>query len=466
VSTNGTQLTEYLASLNERNLTEPLTRYATMALMDNLACGLYGARQPWSKMVAELAKSEDSRGRATLFGHTETIAPIHAALANGTAIHAFELDDVLLGALSHPGAVVVPAALAAAQTHGASGARFLLALVAGYETMWRVARALNTAHNHRGFHTTAVAGPIASTVAAAVVMGFDAKRLRSAIGIAGSSAGGLKAFTQGSGGMIKRMHPGRAAEAGVLACELASRGFTGPQHAIDGKYGLLPAFEGESARPALLDQDLGGSFAITHVHVKLWPCCSLLHAAVQALETIRNEHDLEPGRVQSIRMRTSARIIMQNGDPDPHEPMAAQYSLPFCAAAALAADAQDPVTFEPQSLGNARVRDLLNRVELVEDEEINAQYPDHVGSKVEVTLDSGTVLRAEVLDPHGTPADPCTFEEMEKRFGKLTASVKTPAASERILRLVRDMPEEPDLRALSEALHSGDLQPRKPGRQR
>src|SRR5690606_26556768 len=228
VSTNGTQLTEYLAGLSERDLTEPLARYATMALMDSLACGLDGARQPWSEIVAELVKSEDSRGHATLFGHTETVAPIHAALANGTAIHAFELDDVLLGALSHPGAVIVPAALAAAQTHGASGARFLLALVAGYETMWRVARALNTAHNHRGFHTTAVAGPIASTVAAGVVMGFDAQRLRCAIGIAASSAGGLKAFTQGSGGMIKRMHPGRAAEAGVLACELASRGFTGP----------------------------------------------------------------------------------------------------------------------------------------------------------------------------------------------------------------------------------------------
>ncbi|MSP97884.1 MAG: MmgE/PrpD family protein [Betaproteobacteria bacterium] len=457
VTTPGNRFTEYLTSLAERDLTDQLTQYATMALLDNVACGLYGARQPWSKMMIDLVKSEQSRGRATLYGEVGTIAPVHAALANGTAIHGFELDDVFLGALSHPGAVVFPAALATAETHGGSGARFLLALVAGYETMWRVARALNTAHNHRGFHTTAVAGPIASTVAAGIVMGFDAQQLNSAIGIAASSAGGLKAFTQGTGGMVKRMHPGRASEAGVLACELASRGFSGPQQAIDGRYGLLQVFEGESARPRALDEYLGKSFAITHVHLKVWPCCSLLHSAVQALEALKQEHGLLPPQIKRIRLNTSARVIAQNGDSDPRESMAAQYSLPFCAGAALARDAQDPVTFEPQSLGDENVRMLMKCVELVEDEEINAQYPDHVGSKAEITLASGRVVSAAVLDPHGTPADPCSVDEIEARFRRLTATVKTPDAANRIIAAARRLTKAPSLDEFSKTLREGNL---------
>ena len=359
MSTPGARLVDYLCGLRESDLTDALSGYAVMATLDNVACGLYGARQPWSRIAADLVLSEGSHGRATLYGNPVPVAPVPAALANGTSTHAFELDDVLLGALSHPGAVVFPAALAAAETHGCSGGRFLLSLVAGYEAMWRVARALNTSHNARGFHTTSVAGPVAATIAAGTVMGFDASRMNSAIGIAGSSAGGLKAFTQGSGGMIKRMHPGLASQAGVRACELAARGFTGPQLAIDGKFGLIPAFEGETARPRELDEDLGTAFAITHVHVKLWPCCSLLHSAVQALEEARRQPGFDSARIARIVMRTSARIITQNGDPDPREPMAAQYSLPFCAGAALASDAQDPLTFEAQNIGNPAVRSLM-----------------------------------------------------------------------------------------------------------
>lgn len=457
MTTSATRFTAYVTSLAERDLTAGLAKNATMALLDNIACGLYGARRPWGRMIVDLVKSEQSRGRATLYGEVEPVAPVRAALANGTSTHGFELDDVFLGALSHPGAVVVPAALAAAETEGASGSRLLLALVAGYETMWRVARALNTAHNHRGFHTTGVAGPIAATVAAGVVMGFEAKQLDSAIGIAASSASGLKAFTQGTGGMVKRMHPGRAAEAGVLACELARRGFTGPQQAIDGRYGLLEVFEGPSARPQLLDEELGKSFAINHVHVKVWPCCSLLHSAVQALESLKREHGLSPAQVRHIRINTSRRVIAQNADPDPRESMAAQYSLPFCAGAALAGDAQDPVTFEPQNLGDANARALMGRTELVEDAEIDGQYPFHFGAKVEVALVSGQVLRAAVLDPHGTPADPCAADEIEARFRRLTATVKTVDAAERIIAAARNLKEAPSLDELSSALRDGDL---------
>lgn len=453
-----TCLVEYLTSLTERDLTAELTRNATITLLDNVACGLYGARQPWGKMIVDLVKSEQSRGPATLYGEVEPIASVRASLANGTSTHGFELDDVFLGALSHPGAVVVPAALAAAESACAPGRRLLLALVAGYEMMWRLARALATDHVNRGFHTTGVAGPIAATVAASVVMGFNARQLNSAIGIAASSASGLKAFTQGTGGMVKRMHPGRAAEAGVLACELAKRGFTGPQQAIDGRLGLLEAFEGHGARPRLLDEDLGKSFAINHVWVKVYPCCGLLHSTVQALQSLKREYQLSPAQVKRIRINTSHRVIAHNGDPDPRESMAAQYSLPFCAGAALAKDPQDPATFEPQNVGDPNVRALMERTELIVDAEIDRQYPIHFGTKVEITLDSGKAVRAAVQDAHGTPADPCPVGEIEAKFRKLTTTVKAKDAVDRIIAATRNLKDAPSVDEFSAALREGNLE--------
>ncbi|MBI3067472.1 MAG: MmgE/PrpD family protein [Betaproteobacteria bacterium] len=191
--------------------------------------------------------------------------------------------------------------------------------------------------------------------------------------------------------------------------------------------------------------------------MKAWPCCSLLHSAVQALESLRHEHELSPAQIKHIRINTSRRVIAQNGDPDPRESMAAQYSLPFCAGAALAGDAQDPVTFEPQSLGNANVRALMGRTELVEDAEIDGQFPFHFGAKVEVALVSGQVLRAAVLDPHGTPADPCAVGEIEAKFRRLTATVKTVDAAERIIAAARNLKEAPSLDELSNALRDGNL---------
>jgi len=312
-----------------------------LALLDNIGCGLYGSRQQWGCIVRDLVLAERSHGNATLYGSAKPVAPIHAALANGTATHGFELDDIILGSLTHPGAVVVSAALAVAEQSGASGKRLLSGLTAGYEMMGRVGRALGVEHNNRGYHTTGVAGPVAAAVAAGIVMGFDVPQLLSAIGIACSSSSGIKAFTQGTGGMVKRMHAGRAAEAGVLACELTRRGFTGPLQAIDGRFGLLDVISGTDAHPEYLDQDLGASLAITRVWVKAYPCCGFIHSTSHALESLKREHNITPGQVKQIRVYTNEHAVEHNGAPDPREPMAAQYSIPFCAGVALAADPRD-----------------------------------------------------------------------------------------------------------------------------
>lgn len=458
-----TRLVEYLASLTANDLSPALVQSATTALLDNVGCGLYGTQQPWGKIVNDLVRSERSSGRATLYGEAEPVAPVRAALANGTSTHGFELDDIILGALSHPGAVVVPAALAAAEHAGAPGQRLLLAIVAGYEMMARLGRALGAEHNNRGFHTTGIAGPVAATLAAGIVMGFDSRRLHSAIGVACSSASGIKAFTQGTGGMVKRMHAGRAAEAGVLACELAQRGFSGPREGIDGRFGLLEVIGGSDVRASALDEELGRTFAITATWIKVYPCCGLIHSTAHALEALKREHRLSAAQVKQIRVRTSRRAVVQNGDPDPREPMAAQYSIPFCAGVALAKDPRDPGAYAEQNLHDPVVRELAARTALEVDPEMERQYPAHFGARVEVTLGSGKAVHLTILDPHGTPADPCSPQEAEAKFRRLASSVKRTDTVERILAAVRSLAPAPTLEAFSRALREGDGEAEEPG---
>ncbi len=445
------RLVEYLISLSHADLTSHLSQKAVITLLDNLGCGLYGSQQRWGHIVNEFVASEGSRGNATLYGCATPVAPARAALANGTSTHGFEFDDALY-AQSHPGAVVVSAALAVAEQQQTSGARLLLAIIAGYEMMGRLVQALGIDHGNRGYHTTGVAGPIAATIAAGIVMNLDVDQTLAAIGNACSSASGIKAFTQGTGGMTKRMHAGRAAESGVVACELAKRGFTGPMAAIDGRFGLLEVIGASGVSPEFLDADLGSSFAIDEVWVKVYPSCAVTHSTIHALEMLKHEHAFGPDQIKRMRVYTSQRGLTQNGARDPKDTMAAQYSLPFCAGVAAAKDARDPAAFAEVNLRDPLVCSLAERTDIFVDENIDRIYPTQLGARVEVSLNDGREVQATILDQHGTRAAPCTVEDIENKFRQLAGSVKAPETVDRIVQCVLDLPRAPSLQKLSAAL--------------
>lgn len=442
-----------MASLSLSQLPGSVRAQASRSLLDNVACGLFGAGFPWGKAVSAHALEEAPSGKATLFGHAERVAPSLAALANGTMIHGFELDDIILGSLAHPGTVVIPAALAVAEAHNATMERLILGIIAGYETMARLGAALGEDCNNRGFHTTGVAGAIAAAVAAGVTHGLSALQIRNAVGIACSQASGIKAFTQGTGGMVKRLHGGHAASCGVVAASLASRGFSGPLDAIDGRFGLLQVIGGPTSRPELMLDGLGENWAIGRVWIKMFPCCGVIHSATHALEALRLQHAVQPEAVQHVRIGAGRRAVDQNGDPTAAEPMTAQYSLPFCAAVALTGDVRNPASFLPASLQDAKVRAMIPAVELYVDPEIDAAYPDLFGARVEIETKSGDRLTKLVWEAHGTPADPCSDSDLERKFERLTEAYADRQAIERLAGVLRRIAEgESSVTDLSAAL--------------
>jgi 2-methylcitrate dehydratase PrpD len=449
------ELIEFVQGLDLDAVPADIVKRAKGCLLDSLGCALFGSLQPWAKIMAEEMLAEGSRGRSTVIGQKRALAAPAAALCNGTATHGFELDDLLDEAIVHPGAIIVPAALAAAEAVDASGSRLLLGIVAGYEILNRVGLAAGVEPAHRGFHKTTVIGPVGAAVAAGVILELDPGQILSAAGLACSTSSGIKSFAAGTGGgMMKRMHAGRAAESGVRMAQLAARGFTGPPTAIDGRFGLLEVYGGKTARPELLIAGLGKDWAMECVYVKVFSCCSWIQAAVQQLVDLRGPRPLQPADIEQVRIGVSSYAVKNNGEPAPVDIMGAQYSFPYCAALALAGDPADPGMYLEKAIDDAGRRALARRVELYVDPEMEAAYPRHYGSRIELALANGERRASFVLDPHGMPADPVSDQERIEKFARLAGCAKPSGRVSDIARTVQRAEKLSSVRELMELVRN------------
>lgn len=447
------ELIDFLQRLDVKSVPAAVTDIAKWCLLDSLGCVMFGSTQEWSRIMREEMSAEGARGDSTVVGCAKPFAAPAAALCNGTAGHGFELDDLLDEPIVHPGAIIIPAALATAESVNASGARLLLGIIAGYESMNRIGLAMGLEPAHRGFHKTTLVGPVGAAIAAGVVMNLTPERLLGAAALGCSTASGIKSFAAGTGGgMMKRMHAGRAAESGVRMAQLAARDFSAPPSAIDGKFGLLEVYGGKDIAPRELVADLGKRWATENVYVKVYSCCSWIQAAVQQLVALRGDRLYAPQDVAKIRIGVSSYAAKNNGAVAPPDIMGAQYSFPYCAALALTADPADPSMYTEREIAHAGRRELAKRVELYVDPEMEAAYPKHYGSRIDVELASGKTLKSFVMDPHGMPADPVTEAERLAKFRRLSAPVVPAAKAEEIIRKVRAVETVASARELSALL--------------
>ena len=448
-------LIEFVSNLSSPAIPQLAFDNAQRCLLDAIGCGLFGASQPWAAIMSAQLLAEKSQGASTVFGHTTPLAAPAAALCNGTAIHGFELDDLLPAAIIHPGTVIIPAVLAVAENSDVSGEQLLRAIVIGYEVTARISLAMGTDASHHGFHKTSVVGPVASAIAAACVLNLNTAQITCAAGIAASMASGIKSYVaSGGGGMVKRMHAGWAASSGVRAALLARDGFTGPSGALDGRYGLLEVFGGASTNAAQLTQGLGENWAINAVWFKVYPLCGWIQGVVQLLGAMRGKQPLAPEQIKKVVVGTSAFAVNGNSNPAPADTMDAQYSIPYCAALALTRDPGDPRAFEPAAYNDATLRDIATRVETRVNAECEAVYPQRFGSRVQLHLASGEVKEALTLDPHGTPADPCSDAELIAKFARLAALSPLKIDSAAIARAINQIRAATSLRELSDLLRA------------
>jgi 2-methylcitrate dehydratase PrpD len=413
------RLAEYAAGLRYDDLPAEVIQRAKDCITDTVAVIVLGNAMPWSQIVIRYAQRIGAGGRSRIMGaHGPTLHAPAAALANGTLAHAFESDNLTKpGAGVHPGATLLPPALAIAQERGNTGRELITAVVAGFEVMYRIGYATKHSNEKRGFHAPGTTGPFGASVAAGTLLKLSPEAMTNALGIAGSMAAGLMEFARsGTGAMVKRLHLGRAAEAGVVAASLAADGFTGPSSVIEGEAGFLKVFCTEWDM-ADVTRGLGTDYATMNLCLKKFPVHMTAQTGVQAVLELQAEHGFTGAQVDRVTVAGTERMATINNIRNPTDIMMAQYSIPFCVALALFRDPRDPASFDDQVLTNADIRAMCDRVAITV-----AEPPTKVpgASIVTIMLKGGRTLTREVDEFNGTPARPLDRNELRDKFATLT----------------------------------------------
>jgi 2-methylcitrate dehydratase PrpD len=424
------QLARYAAALRYEDLSPAAIAAAKDCIIDTIAACICGAALPWSRIVIDYAERTGPGGTSRILGRGSAVQAPAAALANGALAHAFELDALTRpGAGAHPGATVLPPALAVAQQQDSiSGKALIAAFVAGNEVMIRIGRATGHTNEARGFHAPGTTGPFGAAVACGHLLGLDGATMANAIGIAGSLAGGLLEFARGDGGMVKRLHLGRASEAGVLAASLAAAGFEGPKTVLEGQFGFLRVFCTEFDE-SQLTRGLRDDFVTLSTVLKRYPVHATAHAAVRAVRDLQAEHGFAGEAVEAVTVTGNRRMIERHAILEPADLMLAQYSIPFCVALALFREARDPESYDESALADPRLRALCRRVRLVPEA---ADGHGAMGSTVTVTLADGRHF--ERHEASGL----LEAGELEDKFTRLTrGALGEPGAARLFARLQR-----------------------------
>ncbi len=414
-------LAEFAAGLTYEQIPAAPRERARQCIIDTAGAALFGSRLPWSRIVAGHAQQCGGNGSSRVIGSSLKVAPPAAALANGVCSHAFELDGLRKPSAGvHPGAILLPAALAAAEHQGASGRDLLTAFVAGAEVLFRIGLAAKQTTESLGFHAPGVNGPYGSAIVAGKLLGLNAAQLTQALGIAGSLGGGLLAFAKaGNGAMVKRLHMGRAAEAGVLAALLARDGYEGPDSVLEGKYGYLESYarDGDATQ---FTKGLGTHFDIVYACLKRYACHITAHTPVQSLQELRAENNFNGDDIKALTIHARHKVLSHHDIREPRDVAGAQYSVPFCSAIALYYDVNDPLAFSEAALNDAKVRALalkLNVVEMGHDEKGGAW-----ATRVVVALKDGRRFERFAEEFKGTPASPLSPEELQTKFMRMAGA--------------------------------------------
>ncbi|HEY9573046.1 MAG TPA: MmgE/PrpD family protein, partial [Pusillimonas sp.] len=297
-------VTEILAqeavALRRRPIPDLVMHHARRAVIDWYASALPGTQTESVRLLTQAVADDLDRGPAQLvLGKKAT--PRTAALVNGAAAHAAELDDSCRDAMYHPGAATIAAALATAQEAGISGADFLHSVIIGYEVSTRIGIVMGRAH-YRYWHNTGTMGAFGAAAASAAAYGLDAGQFAHALAtVATFSAGLQQAFRMDS--MSKPLHPGRAAEAGVLAAQLARQGVTGSLDILEGDAGIGQAMSDGPSWSGIADT-LGHDFHIARLTVKNHVGCGHVFPAIDGALALQHKHGVDPKNIRHIHVET------------------------------------------------------------------------------------------------------------------------------------------------------------------
>ncbi len=422
------KMARWAAALDYKQVSQDAVYQAKRFLLDSIGCALGGYQQHDVKIALEVLDEIAGTGPATVIGTAKEIDPVSASLANALMIRCMDYNDIYWKQdPSHP-SDIFPAALACCERAKSDGKELIAGLVLGHEFEMRFCEAAFPGIRERGWHHATLTAFVSPIVAGrALHLGWE--QIQHAIGISASRQATLGAVTAGKLTMMKNTVDPMATQSGVLAALLAEKGYTGPEHVVDGKEGLAHCF-GPEWKLNVLTDGLGESWRITQCGMKAFPTEALTHTPISAVLDLVKQNDLQPDNVEKVQIRSLARAADILSDPSKYDPRTketADHSLPYVIAAALAERQVTPMQFTMEKIMDPKIRAQLQKVEVVADPEIEKVFPALQRVIVNITTTDGRSFTKQLDYPKGDPRNPLTDQEVEEKFAALAEGVLSPA---------------------------------------
>ena len=406
---------EHFSNSTFEQLPPAVVHKTKLLILDYLGVSIAGLKMDFPRMTIDYLRSLEGVGQSTLMGSTRKVPAIHAALGNGVAAHALDMDDGFRYGGVHAGVAVIPAALALAESLQLSGKQLILSIVCGYEIVNRISKAMNPSHLGRGFHTTGTIGVLGAAAACGVLAKLNKEQMASALGMSALQGAGLLEILN-DGAMVKPLHPGKAAVAGILSVELAKRGAKGPLTALEGEKGLFKAMADGVKTDGLFD-GLGSDFYIMGQYIKFHAACRHIHPAIDGLLDIMRKENLSYQEIDALNITTYPVAISFCGTSSPPETAeAAKFSLASsCAMAAFYGDAGEE-RYSLDTIQNQEIKKLATRVTSAANSRWADAYPRERGANIELKTTKGQKFSTEVPLSKGEPENPASDEDFVRKY--------------------------------------------------
>ncbi|HKW27063.1 MAG TPA: MmgE/PrpD family protein [Terriglobales bacterium] len=427
------EMSRWAAELKFAQLSKDAVYQAKRFLLDSLGCALGGYQQHDVKIALQVLDETAGVGHAGVIGTGKKVDVVSASLANALMIRCMDYNDIYWKQdPSHP-SDIFPAALACCERAKSDGRELIVGLVLGHEFECRFCEAAVPGIRERGWHHATLTAFV-SPIVAGRALHLDWEQIQHAIGISASCHATLGAVTAGKLTMMKNTVDPLATQSGVLAALLAEKGYTGPEHVVDGKEGLAQCF-GPQWKLSVLTDGLGDSWRITQCGMKAFPTEALTHTPISAVLDLVREHDLKPEQVEKIRIRSLARAADILSDPSKYDPRSketADHSLPYVIAAALVDRQVTPLQFTPEKIMDPAIRAQLRKVEVVADPEIEKVFPALQRVIVSIRTSGGEEFSKQLDFPKGDPRNSLSDREIEEKFAALAEGVLSKAVQQKV----------------------------------
>ena len=426
-------MSDWAANLEFEAIADDAVHQAKRFLLDSVGCALGGFLQHDVKIALEVLDETAGEGPCGVIGTGRKIDPVSASLANALMVRVMDYNDIYWKQdPSHP-SDILPAALALCARAGTGGRELITGIVLGHEFEMRLCEAAFPGIRERGWHHATLTAFVSPIVAGRAIR-LDAEEIQHAIGISASRHATLGAVTAGKLTMMKNTVDPLATQSGVLAALLAEKGYTGPEHVIDGKEGLVHCF-GPSWKLEFLVDGLGKSWRINQCGMKAFPTEALTHTPISAVLALMKTHALSHEQVAKVHIRSLARAADILADPSKYDPRSketADHSLPYVIAAALVDGQVTPLQFTQARILDETIRAQLPKVVVVADPEIEMVFPELQRVIVTITTTDGRELTQQLDYPMGDPRNPLSDRAVEEKFDALAAGVLSAARRKQV----------------------------------